>query len=189
MKITITFDNGQAIDIPVKEEVVNEINAKYPEMGMMVAMEELDELGIALSKGVRNGSEDKLDNIAEEMTDVCTVIMWAINRFGITPKMIQKWTDYKVERNDDRMKDDSLVFRSDEAKKAYDDHQHFKKLSKMTSTLDHKPEKVSKKASKDLDKVLDKASKKAKDVDKKKDNKKKKDDKKKDDKKGKKDKK
>ena len=189
MKITITFDNGQAIDIPVKEDVVNEINAKYPEVGMMVAMEELDELGIGLSKGVRNGSEDKLDNIAQEMTDVCTVIMWAINRFGITPKMLQKWTDYKVERNDDRVKDDSLVFRSDEAKKAYDDHQYFKKLAKMTSTLDHKPEKVSKKASKDLDKVLDKASKKAKDVDKKKDSKTKDDKKKKDDKKGKKDKK
>ena len=38
MKITITFDNGQAIDIPVKEEVVHEIDAKYPEMGMMVSV-------------------------------------------------------------------------------------------------------------------------------------------------------
>ena len=86
---------------------------------MMVAMEELDELAIALSKGVRNGNKDKLDNIAEEIMDSCAVIQWAIDRFNITPDMLQKWVDYKIDRNDDRMKDDSLIFRTTEAKDAY----------------------------------------------------------------------
>ena len=119
MKISITFDDGKIVELPCKNEIVNTINAKYPEMGMMVAMEELDELAIALSKGVRNGNKDKLDNIAEEIMDSCAVIQWAIDRFNITPDMLQKWVDYKVDRNDDRMKDDSLIFRTTEAKDAY----------------------------------------------------------------------
>lgn len=119
MKITITFDNGQSVTLPSKNEIVKMINFKYPEMGMMVAMEELDELAIALSKGVRNGNKDKLDNIAEEIVDSCAVIQWAIDRFNITPDMLQKWVDYKNNRSDDRIKDDSLIFRTMEAKDAY----------------------------------------------------------------------
>ena len=119
MKITITFDDGKIVELPSENEIVHTINAKYPEMGMMVAMEELDELAIALSKGVRNGNKDKLDNIAEEIMDSCAVIQWAIDRFNITPDMLQKWVDYKIDRNDDRMKDDSLIFRTTEAKDAY----------------------------------------------------------------------
>ena len=65
MKITISFDDGKIVELPSENEIVHTINAKYPEMGMMVAMEELDEHAIALSKGVRNGNKDKLDNIAE----------------------------------------------------------------------------------------------------------------------------
>ena len=61
MKITISFDDGKIVELPSENEIVHTINAKYPEMGMMVAMEELDELAIALSKGVRNGNKDKLD--------------------------------------------------------------------------------------------------------------------------------
>ena len=120
MKMTITFDNGKTVDLPTKTEIVTAINTKYPEMGMMVGMEELNELGISLSKGIRNGSKDKLDNIAEEIMDVCAIIQWAIDRFDITPNMLQKWADYKCDRNDDRMKDDSLIFRSEEAKAKYE---------------------------------------------------------------------
>ena len=119
MKISITFDDGKVIELPSKNETVKNINTKYPEVGMMVAMEELNELSIALSKGIRNGSKDKLDNIAEEIMDSCAVIQWAIDRFNITPDMLQKWADYKIGRSDERMEDDSLIFRTTEAKDAY----------------------------------------------------------------------
>ena len=52
MKITITFDDGKIVELPSDNEIVHTINAKYPEMGMMVAMEELDELAIALRVSV-----------------------------------------------------------------------------------------------------------------------------------------
>ena len=120
MKMTVTFDNGKTVDLPTKSKTVDLINSKYPEMGMMIGMEELNELGIALSKGVRNGNAEKLDNIAEEMMDVCAIIQWAIKRFDITPDMLHKWSDYKCKRTDDRTEDDSLVFRTDEAKAKYE---------------------------------------------------------------------
>lgn len=119
MKISITFDNGKIIDLPTNSEVVKNINQKYPEMGMVVGMEELNELAISLSKGLRNGTKDKLENIAEEIIDSCVIIQWAIERFNITPDMLQKWVDYKISRSDNRMKDDSLIFRNEDAKEAY----------------------------------------------------------------------
>ena len=133
MKISITFDDGKIVELPSKNEIVHTINAKYPEMGMMVAMEELNELAIALSKGVRNGNKDKLDNIAEEIMDSCAVIQWAIDRFNITPDMLQKWVDYKIDRNDDRMVDDSLIFRTTEAKDAYH-HAHIDPKNQLLIT-------------------------------------------------------
>lgn len=100
--------------------LVKDINEKYPEMAMMLAMEECNELAIAISKCVRNGSADKKDNLAEEIVDVLTVIQWAINRFGITADDLNNWIKHKSERLVERSKTDEIVFRSNDAKDAYE---------------------------------------------------------------------
>lgn len=122
--MTITINNGNkgTAKIAVPNSLATKINDQYPEMAMMLAMEELSELSQAISKCVRNGSKDKKDNLAEEIVDVLSVIQWAINRFDIPLQDIQKWAEEKHNRTIERDKTDEIIFRSKEAKEAYEEN-------------------------------------------------------------------
>lgn len=122
--MTITINNGNKgiAKIAVPNSLATKINEEYPEMAMMLAMEELSELSQAISKCVRNGSKDKKDNLAEEIVDVLSVIQWAINRFDIPLQDIQKWAEEKHNRTIERDRTDEIIFRSNEAKEAYDEN-------------------------------------------------------------------
>ncbi len=123
--MTITINNGShgSAKISVPSAFAKSINEKYPEMAMMLAMEELSELSQAISKCVRNGSDDKKDNLAEEIIDVLSIIQWAIVRFDISMQSIQKWANEKSARTAERDKTDDVIFRSNEARIAYKQHQ------------------------------------------------------------------
>ena len=121
MNITINNGNKDTAKIAVSNTLVTTLNERYPEMAMMLAMEELSELSQAISKCVRNGSKDKKDNLAEEIVDVLIVIQWMINRFDIPLQDIQKWAKEKEDRLNDRYCSDEVIFRSKEAKDAYED--------------------------------------------------------------------
>lgn len=121
MNITINNGNKGTAEIAVPNSLATKINEAYPEMAMMLAMEELSELSQAISKCIRNGSKDKRDNLAEEIVDVLIMIQWAINRFDIPLQEIQKWSDEKYSRVIERDRTDEVIFRSNEAKKAYDE--------------------------------------------------------------------
>lgn len=120
MNITIKDDDrvGTAI-VAVPNSMISKFNETYPEMAMMVAMEELSELSQAISKCVRNGSKDKKDNLAEEIADALMVIQWVINRFNIPLQEIAKWAEEKQTRFIERNKTDEVIFRSTEAKESY----------------------------------------------------------------------
>ena len=187
----IRISNGNEVaSIGMPEEFVNNLIKEYPEMSMMVAMEELSELTQAVSKCVRNGSDDKKDNLAEEIADVLGCIQWMITRFNIPISEIQKWANEKHERALTRNLTNEVIFRSEEARTDYLNH-----TIPTTVTADTTPVKKTsvkkpvKKNAKDIDKVIEKVAKKSKKDDSKKKDSKKKDDKKKDEKKGKKSKK
>lgn len=120
MKIVIDYEDGTTpLEIKTDNDMTNTLNSKYPEVTMMTAMEELNELGIAISKCIRNGDNDKLNNLAEEIVDVLTAIQWAINRFNITPASIKEWISHKSSRLAYRSINDTAIFRSEEAKDNY----------------------------------------------------------------------
>lgn len=121
----ITINNGShgSAKISVPSAFAKSITEKYPEMSMMLAMEELSELSQAISKCVRNGSDDKKDNLAEEIVDVLSIIQWVIVRFDIPMQSIQKWANEKSVRTAERDKTDEVIFRSNEARIAYKQHQ------------------------------------------------------------------
>lgn len=123
--MTITINNGShgSAKISVPSAFAKSITEKYPEMSMMLAMEELSELPQAISKCVRNGSDDKKDNLAEEIVDVLSIIQWVIVRFDIPMQSIQKWANEKSVRTAERDKTDEVIFRSNEARIAYKQHQ------------------------------------------------------------------
>lgn len=123
--MTITINNGShgSAKISVPSAFAKSITEKYPEMSMMLAMEELSELSQAISKCVRNGSDDKKDNLAEEIVDVLSIIQWVIVRFDIPMQNIQKWANEKSVRTAERDKTDEVIFRSNEARIAYKQHQ------------------------------------------------------------------
>ena len=123
--MTITINNGShgSAKISVPSAFAKSITEKYPEMSMMLAMEELSELSQAISKCVRNGSDDKKDNLAEEIVDVFSIIQWVIVRFDIPMQSIQKWANEKSVRTAERDKTDEVIFRSNEARIAYKQHQ------------------------------------------------------------------
>lgn len=123
--MTITINNGShgSAKISVPNAFAKSITEKYPEMSMMLAMEELSELLQAISKCVRNGSDDKKDNLAEEIVDVLSIIQWVIVRFDIPMQSIQKWANEKSVRTAERDKTDEVIFRSNEARIAYKQHQ------------------------------------------------------------------
>ena len=123
--MTITINNGShgSAKISVPSAFAKSITEKYPEMSMMLAMEELSELLQAISKCVRNGSDDKKDNLAEEIVDVLSIIQWVIVRFDIPMQSIQKWANEKSVRTAERDKTDEVIFRSNEARIAYKQHQ------------------------------------------------------------------
>ena len=123
--MTITINNGShgSAKISVPSAFAKSITEKYPEMSMMLAMEELSELSQAISKCVRNGSDDKKDNLAEEIVDVLSIIQWVIVRFDIPMQSIQKWANEKSARTAERDKTDEVIFRSNEARIAYKQHQ------------------------------------------------------------------
>lgn len=123
--MTITINNGShgSAKISVPSAFAKSITEKYPEMSMMLAMEELSELSQAISKCVRNGSDDKKDNLAEEIVDVLSIIQWVIVRFDIPMQSIQKWANEKSVRTAERDKTDEVIFRSNEARIAYKRHQ------------------------------------------------------------------
>lgn len=123
--MTITINNGShgSAKISVPSAFAKSITEKYPEMSMMLAMEELSELSQAISKCVRNGSDDKKDNLAEEIVDVLSIIQWVIVRFDIPMQSIQKWANEKSVRTTERDKTDEVIFRSNEARIAYKQHQ------------------------------------------------------------------
>lgn len=119
--MTITLNNGKEgrAQVMVSNKLCKEITGQYPEMSMMLAMEELSELSQAISKCVRNGSSDKKDNLAEEIVDVLIVIQWLINRFDIPLQSIQKWAHEKEDRLVERNSTDEVIFRTTEAKENY----------------------------------------------------------------------
>ena len=119
--MTITLNNGKEgrAQVMVSNKLCKEITAQYPEMSMMLAMEELSELSQAISKCVRNGSSDKKDNLAEEIVDVLIIIQWLINRFDIPLQAIQKWAHEKEDRLVERNSTDEVIFRTTEAKENY----------------------------------------------------------------------
>ena len=123
--MTITINNGShgSAKISVPSAFAKSITEKYPEMSMMLAMEELSELSQAISKCVRNGSDDKKDNLAEEIVDVLSIIQWVIVRFDIPMQSIQKWANEKSVSTAERDKTDEVIFRSNEARIAYKQHQ------------------------------------------------------------------
>lgn len=123
--MTITINNGShgSAKISVPSAFAKSITEKYPEMSMILAMEELSELSQAISKCVRNGSDDKKDNLAEEIVDVLSIIQWVIVRFDIPMQSIQKWANEKSVRTAERDKTDEVIFRSNEARIAYKQHQ------------------------------------------------------------------
>ena len=123
--MTITINNGShgSAKISVPSAFAKSITEKYPEMSMMLAMEELSELSQAISKCVRNGSDDKKDNLAEEIVDVLSIIQWVIVRFDIPMQSIQKWANEKSVRTAEKDKTDEVIFRSNEARIAYKQHQ------------------------------------------------------------------
>lgn len=186
----IRISNGNEVaSIGMPEEFVNNVIKEYPEMSMMVAMEELSELIQAVSKCVRNGSDDKKDNLAEEIADVFMVIQWMITRFNIPISEIQKWANEKHERALARSLTNDLVFRSEEAHTDYLNHTIPTSVTVNSTAKKASVKKPVKKNAKDIDKVIEKVAKKSKKDDSKKKETKKKDDKKKDEKKGKKSKK
>lgn len=119
--MTITLNNGKEgrAQVMVSNKLCKEITTQYPEMSMMLAMEELSELSQAISKCVRNGSSDKKDNLAEEIVDVLIIIQWLINRFDIPLQAIQKWAHEKEDRLVERNSTDEVIFRTTEAKENY----------------------------------------------------------------------
>ena len=119
--MTITINNGShgSAKISVPSAFAKSITEKYPEMSMMLAMEELSELLQAISKCVRNGSDDKKDNLAEEIVDVLSIIQWVIVRFDIPMQSIQKWANEKSVRTAERDKTDEVIFRSNEARMVF----------------------------------------------------------------------
>ena len=119
MQISITFNNGDTVVIPIDKKTSDTVKQDYPVMGMMCAMEELAELQVAISKGNRNGNASKLDNIAEEIIDVCQYIQLAIDRFDITPEALAKWAKDKDERLIERIKNGDAIFRNPNAKAQY----------------------------------------------------------------------
>lgn len=122
MKITIQFDDDKKsiINLSVPERMMREQHEKYPEVGMMLAMEECNELAMAVSKCVRNGSDDKKDNLAEEIVDVLLMIEYMILNFNVTPEMLGKWSAPKIQRYISRYHADDNVFRSSDAKTKYE---------------------------------------------------------------------
>lgn len=119
MNVTIKFDSNTQVVVSVDNKIIDELNNAYPEVAMMTAMEECNELAIAMSKCIRNGNINKRENLAEEIVDVLSVIQWAIRRFGISSEMLQKWYDEKHDRMVDRHKTDEVIFRTSEAKDKY----------------------------------------------------------------------
>lgn len=119
MIISIKNEIGKAVDIRTDDKKIDKLNQAYPEVAMMMAMEECSELAIAISKCIRNGSDSKRENLAEEIVDVLSVIQWAIRRFNISDKMLSEWAKSKSERTNDRLSDDSAIFRSENAKTSY----------------------------------------------------------------------
>lgn len=124
MQISIKFDDKSksTVDIVVPENMIRSQNEKYPEVGMMAAMEECNELAMAVSKCVRNGSPEKKDNLAEEIIDVLMMIEYMIVNFNITPEVLRKWQVSKLQRYTSRYGTDDNVFRSSEAKTNYETH-------------------------------------------------------------------
>lgn len=120
--MTITLNNGREgrAQIMVSNKLCKKITDQYPEMSMMLAMEELSELSQAISKCVRNGSADKKDNLAEEIVDTLICIQWMINRFDIPLQAIQKWAHEKEDRLLERDAADEAIFRTTEAKENYE---------------------------------------------------------------------
>lgn len=117
----ITINNGSkgSAKVQVPAEVSKKVNEDYPELAMMLAMEELAEMSQAISKCIRNGSDEKKDNLAEEIVDVLSIIQWAIVRFDIPMEKIQKWADEKGDRTFERNKTDEVILRTNEAKETY----------------------------------------------------------------------
>lgn len=121
--MNITINKGESqIKVQTNPKVVKRLNERYPEVAMMTAMEECSELAIAISKCVRNGNQDKIDNLTEEIIDVLTVIQWAIDRFNISTDALQKWNDAKYERTNERSSNDEIIFRTNDAYMNYMSH-------------------------------------------------------------------
>ncbi|MCM1214077.1 MAG: hypothetical protein NC548_06105 [Lachnospiraceae bacterium] len=119
MKLTIEMDNGQTMVIERNDQLLQQLVARYPEVSMMRAMEECNELAIAISKSIANGKPKKIANLGEEIVDVCEAIMKAITRFDLTIKDLEPWEKEKRKRFDEREKKDENVFRRSDAKQQY----------------------------------------------------------------------
>lgn len=121
MKIVKVNETDEFIFIDKEKDVNKVLIDKYPELTMMNAMEEFNELSFAVSKCVRNGNEKHIENLAEEIADVLRAIEWVRYRFGITDTMITKWLNIKAQRDKDRNSDsiDNLIFRSHDAYNKY----------------------------------------------------------------------
>lgn len=119
MKITIDWGNSGTCKLTTNDTEISKVVEDYPELSMMSVMEELSELSMAISKGLRNGSSKKLDNIAEEIVDVLLGISFIVKKFNITPQQIEKCFIAKGSRLSERVKTDTAIFRSERARKDY----------------------------------------------------------------------
>ena len=118
MKFTLMHKDTE-VSAEQNPKIIERVLEVYPELSMMKVMEELNELSIAASKGVRNGNAKKVDNIAEEIIDVLEGIQWLIMRFNISDEQLYKWYKEKYDRTTKRAVEDAVIFRNKEARDKY----------------------------------------------------------------------
>lgn len=83
------------------EEIFKALIDKYGDKQIVVAIEELSELQKELCKALRN--KPNLENITEEMADVCIMITQMIILFDIDVNKLFNKIDAKLERTKERL--------------------------------------------------------------------------------------
>lgn len=81
---------------------------KYNNTMHVISMEELAELGQAISKKFR-GKQDSNENLIEEIADVIISLDFIMNNYKIKNNDVQKIIEEKLERMDKRIKNKSFI--------------------------------------------------------------------------------
>lgn len=92
------------------EDYMNQMVSFHKEQCPIICMEECSELIQAISKKIRDG--EKIDekhngNLCEEIADVFTSALMLVNYYGLSEEEIDKWFEFKQQRNLARIKNNS----------------------------------------------------------------------------------